>query len=113
MNFCVKCDNMYYMKTDENGLKYYCRNCGHEDTDLKTENLLVSSYEKKSTSNIIINPYIKYDPTLPHLHTIKCPNDQCPTNKPDQKSDVIYFRYDQYNMKYIYLCYACEFNWKP
>ena len=50
MNFCKKCDNMYYMKIDtagSNDLKYYCRNCGHEDADLKIENLLVSSYEKK------------------------------------------------------------------
>ena len=56
MNFCKKCDNMYYMKIDNEGggaaatgsnLKYYCRNCGHEDNDLNVENLLVSSYEKK------------------------------------------------------------------
>ena len=47
MNFCKKCDNMYYMKIDEsdgNNLKYYCRNCGHEDNELNIENLLVSSY---------------------------------------------------------------------
>ena len=116
MNFCKKCDNMYYMKIDTTGsndLKYYCRNCGHEDADLKIENLLVSSYEKKKNVNISINPYIKFDPTLPHLHTIKCPNSDCKTNKPDQISDVIYFRYDHTNMKYIYLCAECDFSWKP
>lgn len=113
MNFCIKCDNMYYMKIDDSVLKYYCRNCGHENSDIKTENLLVSSYEKKTAVNISINPYIKHDPTLPHLHTIKCPNNTCSTNKPDQISDVIYFRYDHSNMKYIYLCAVCEFSWKP
>ena len=45
------------MKIDTTGasndLKYYCRNCGHEDADLKVENLLVSSYEKKKNVNII------------------------------------------------------------
>ena len=46
MNFCKKCDNMYYMKIEDT-LKYYCSNCGHEDNDINTENLLVSSYEKK------------------------------------------------------------------
>ena len=112
MNFCKKCDNMYYMKIDEE-LKYYCRNCGHEDTDLKVENLLVSSYEKKKNANIPINPYIKFDPTLPHLHTIKCPKPDCKTNQPDQISDVIYFRYDHTNMKYIYLCVECDSSWKP
>ena len=121
MNFCKKCDNMYYMKIDNEGagaatgsnLKYYCRNCGHEDNDLNVENLLVSTYEKKKNVNININPYIKFDPTLPHLHTIKCPNSECKTNQPDQMSDVIYFRYDHTNMKYIYLCAECDFSWKP
>jgi hypothetical protein len=94
-------------------LKYYCRNCGHEDNDLNVENLLVSTYEKKKNVNININPYIKFDPTLPHLHTIKCPNNKCKTNQPDQISDVIYFRYDHTNMKYIYLCAECDFSWKP
>ena len=32
MNFCIKCDNMYYIRiADDNNNKliYYCRNCGH------------------------------------------------------------------------------------
>jgi hypothetical protein len=45
----------------EDTLKYYCRNCGHEDSDINPENLLVSSYEKKKNATININPYIKYD----------------------------------------------------
>ena len=113
MNFCKKCDNMYYMQIDENVLKYYCRNCGNQDNDINPENLLVSSYEKKKNATININPYIKYDPTLPHLNTIRCPNEKCISNTPDQIPDVIYFRYDHTNMKYVYLCTKCDFSWKP
>ena len=114
MNFCEKCDNMYYMKIGENdALSYYCRNCGHEQSDLKVSNLRVSLYEKVSTTKTTINAYIKFDPTLPHSNTIKCPNADCTTNKKDQPSDVIYFRYDDIQMKYMYLCAICDYNWKP
>jgi DNA-directed RNA polymerase subunit M/transcription elongation factor TFIIS len=80
---------MYYLKiTDEDGnigdtLIYYCRNCGHEDTTLNTTNICVSDMqlltsEKKYTH--IVNEYTKFDPTLPRINTIKCPNQECSSN---------------------------------
>jgi DNA-directed RNA polymerase subunit M/transcription elongation factor TFIIS len=80
---------MYYLKIqDEDGnigntLIYYCRNCGHEDTTLSTNNICVSdmqllSSEKKYTH--IVNEYTKFDPTLPRINTIKCPNQDCVSN---------------------------------
>ena len=114
MIFCDKCDNMYYMKIgDDNKLSYYCRNCGNVKDDLNVKNLRVSFYEKVSTTQTSINSYIKYDPTLPHSHTIKCPNIECESNKKDKSPDVIYFRYDDIQMKYMYLCTICDYNWKP
>ena len=114
MNFCEKCDNMYYMRINpDDNLSYYCRNCGHEDNKLNLTNLKVSVYEKVSTTQTTINKYIKHDPTLPHSQMIKCPNEKCKSNEKDQTSDVIYFRYDDIQMKYMYLCAICDFNWKP
>ena len=89
MQFCSECHNMYYLKIqDENGvigdtLIYYCRNCGHEDKTLSTTNICVSDIqlrtsEKKYTH--IVNEYTKYDPTLPRINTIKCPNQDCLSN---------------------------------
>ena len=80
---------MYYLKiSDEDGnigdtLIYYCRNCGHEDTTLSTTNICVSDMqlltsEKKYTH--IVNEYTKFDPTLPRINTIKCPNQECSSN---------------------------------
>jgi DNA-directed RNA polymerase subunit M/transcription elongation factor TFIIS len=80
---------MYYLKiSDEEGnigdtLIYYCRNCGHEDTTLSTMNICVSDMqlltsEKKYTH--IVNEYTKFDPTLPRINTIKCPNQECSSN---------------------------------
>ena len=89
MQFCSECHNMYYLKiSDEDGnigdtLIYYCRNCGHEDTTLNTTNICVSDMqlltsEKKYTH--IVNEYTKFDPTLPRINTIKCPNQECSSN---------------------------------
>ena len=188
---------MYYLKiSDEDGnigdtLIYYCRNCGHEDTTLSTTNICVSNMqlltsEKKYTH--IVNEYTKFDPTLPRINTIKCPNQECSSNgfaggvgktaqanamkaeekaskataskatanktiaasKKDTKKktgleqvleeqeelqaekqtqadkqtqalvetsgennrEVIYIRYDDTNMKYVYLCVHCDTTWR-
>ena len=174
MQFCSECHNMYYLKIkDEDGnigntLIYYCRNCGHEDTTLSTTNICVSDIqlrtsEKKYTH--IVNEYTKFDPTLPRINTIKCPNQECSSNTamnggaakktaeaskaaastkaaaskaatskaastkkkteaslaaepaaelaPEQTNrEVIYIRYDDTNMKYVYLCVHCDTTWR-
>ena len=35
MDFCSECDNMYYIKLndEENELVYYCRKCGNVDNN--------------------------------------------------------------------------------
>ena len=62
---------------------------------------------------LIFNEYTRFDPTLPHLSSIKCPNLECLSNKGTKEQDVIYIRVDDKNMKYTYLCYNCNFTWKP
>jgi hypothetical protein len=85
--------------------------------------------------NHIINPYTKLDPTLPRIKNIKCPNGSCPTNEGSlssggtsesglaieekggmvggkKETDIIYMRYDDTNMKYLYLCVDCDMVWK-
>lgn len=119
MQFCKKCDNMYYMKVDdENNLKYICKYCNHEDTEIiNTTNMKVYKYSKESKQKMInVNRYTKYDPTLPHMTTIKCPNIECIANQNNNQSvqqDVVYLRYDTENMKFTYLCCNCDFQWNP
>jgi DNA-directed RNA polymerase subunit M/transcription elongation factor TFIIS len=120
MHFCSECHNMYYLKLqseDADKLIYYCRNCGHEDETLTSENICVSSSQIKRTEQNythIINEYTKYDYTLPRINTIKCPNSTCLSNTDAgaDKREVIYIRYDDVNMKYIYLCTQCDKMWK-
>ena len=121
MHFCSVCSNMYYISiTPENELEYYCRNCGNIDNTIASENICVSKVNVKHTTtpqtfSQVVNKYTKLDPTLPRIHTIKCPNDECPSNRKDdkkeKKSEVIYLRYDDTNLKYVYLCSKCDKVW--
>ena len=120
MHFCSVCKNMYYIQinTDNtNQLDYYCRHCGNKDSLLASENVCVSRTQiKKSTSSYehIINKYTKYDPTLPHTNSMKCPKETCVCNDTSSKveTDIIYVRYDDDNMKYLYICTHCDTIWK-
>ena len=117
MHFCSQCQNMYYISidpNDSNKLVYYCRNCGNKDSDLSIENVTVSKVQlKKSQQEFshIINKYTKLDPTLPRVTKILCPNADCDTNKDDTPREIIYIRYDNQNMKYVYLCSTCDIVW--
>ena len=107
---------MYYIRINEdpNKLVYYCRNCGNEDKLLAIENVCVSKIEKKTEQSFynIINKYTKLDPTLPRVNNILCPNSDCLTNKDNKPKEIIYIRYDNTKMKYIYLCSECETVWQ-
>jgi hypothetical protein len=125
---------MYYISvTPENELQYYCRNCGNIDNTVASENICVSKLNVKHSTtpqsfSQVVNKYTKLDPTLPRIHTMRCPNDECPSNegggsaggagagagagahnKP--KSEIIYVRYDDMNLKYVYLCAKCDKVW--
>ena len=117
MEFCKNCDNMCYMKINKDKqLIYFCKYCGFEDTEtIETQNLKVLKFSKETKNQEThINEYTKYAPTLPHMNTIKCPNVECKSNiQQDIQQDVVYLRYDDKNMKYMYLCCHCDFTWVP
>lgn len=118
MHFCTVCSNMYYIRIhNENPMKlvYYCRKCKNEETTMTTDNICVSKTQIKKSQqsfNHIINKYTKLDPTLPRINNILCPNKDCVTNTSDKDREIIYIRYDDVNMKYVYLCSDCDTVWK-
>ena len=118
MHFCSNCSNMYYIRInsdDPNKLVYYCRKCGNEDKLLAIENVCVSKTQIKKTEQSfshIINKYSKLDPTLPRINTVLCPNPDCITNTEGKSREIIYIRYDDANMKYVYLCSDCNTVWQ-
>ena len=128
MKFCTKCDNMYYIgidAKDTNKLTYYCRSCGHIDDTLVEEGVCVMNTRFKKSEqkfNHIVNQYTKLDPTLPRIYTMKCPNPTCTTNLASSSAsssandpstaEIIYMRYDDANLKYLYICVSCDTIWK-
>jgi DNA-directed RNA polymerase subunit M/transcription elongation factor TFIIS len=117
---------MYYIgvnSDDPNKINYYCRNCKHVDNTISDEGVCVLNTDFKKTEqkfNHIINKYTKQDPTLPRIYNINCPNPECLTNKhiggggedPKAPAEIIYIRYDDNNLKYVYLCVTCDTVWK-
>jgi len=118
MHFCNICDNMYYLRinNENNKLIYYCRKCGNEDNHITNNGLIISNIQVKKTENSfnnIINKFTKFDPTLPRVSNILCPNSECLTNKEGkEEKEIIYIRYDDVNMKYVYLCSTCDTVWQ-
>lgn len=119
MKFCNQCSNMLYISIDENDtnkLIYYCRNCGEKDESITDEGVCVLNTQLKKGEqkfNHIINKYTKLDPTLPRIYNIKCPNSACKSNVDDKgHPEIIYIRYDDNNLKYLYLCSECDHIWK-
>jgi DNA-directed RNA polymerase subunit M/transcription elongation factor TFIIS len=119
MKFCIKCDNMYYTainNSDQNKLSYYCRNCGYVEDDIGSEGICVlNTTIRKSKQHFhhIINEYTKLDPTLPRIYNIPCSNPECSTNDKSKnvEREIIYMRYDDNNMKYVYICTICDAQW--
>ena len=118
MQFCEICDNMYYIQINskiDNELTYYCKKCGNENNNISEDNMcvLTTNFKKKDTKyKHIINKYTKYDPSLPHI-LLHCPSDTCSSNKEgtNKQSDVIYIRYNNEQMKHVYMCTLCDYSW--
>lgn len=119
MKFCNACDNMLYLSIaegDSNKLAYYCRNCGHRDNENNINGIMsvsnIQLVDETTTMSHIINKYTKLDPSLPRINRIPCPNPVCTTNTDGTEREIIYIRYDETNIKYVYLCSTCDFTWK-
>jgi len=119
MKFCSNCENMYYLSIDQDDsdkLMYYCRNCGSQDDSVSTSSSSVISSvqltQSETSMSRIVNKYTKLDPTLPRINRIPCPNAECDTNTKETSREIIYIRYDDTNIKYMYLCSTCDYVWK-
>jgi len=115
---------MLYLKLTTEGkdsLIHFCRKCGNIEENIindSNEAICVSKTHIKKTQQTyknIINEYTKLDQTLPRIRNIKCPNNECNSNlqgETKEDNEIIYLRYDNENMKYIYLCTSCNYSWK-
>ena len=117
---------MYYIELsdkNEDTLIYYCRNCQNKDDKLikQLNNFCVSKthiIKNSEGHGNVINEYTHLDPTLPRIKfNMVCPNAKCDSNiqegdeNPKKEKEIIYLRYNDKNMKYVYLCAVCKTHW--
>jgi DNA-directed RNA polymerase subunit M/transcription elongation factor TFIIS len=119
IKFCNKCDNMVYIKissADENKLEYYCSYCKNSISELTTGVcVLKTDYTSKKNVTYSINEYTKHDYRLAYLKNIPCPNEQCKSNTSKDeniKPEIKYIRYNDSDLKYVYICCHCDFVWE-
>lgn len=115
MDFCEYCQNMYYIKEDdENNIIFYCKNCSAVkaiDDVYEPKKIAVNNQDGSNEKYTkYINPNIVYDNTIPHVNNIECPNTYCTKSK-EMNNDVLYIKYDNEKIKYIYCCNYCKYFW--
>lgn len=120
MKFCNVCNQMTYVSVREDDeakpiMSYYCKNCGFTE-DRKASEGSECIIENNYSDDIVsykqyMNPYIKFDLTLPRVKNIACVNKEC-TKPKDKDNEVIYIKYDSTNMKFLYHCCYCDSFWR-
>ena len=121
--FCPDCGFILFLKQDleeeesTDKLLNYCKNCSYQ-TAFNHEHTLV--FKKKygdtyQVENKIQNHYLIHDPTLPRIYNIDCINPSCISNRPEEdkpaEKEIIFIKFDEDNMKYLYLCKHCKASW--
>ena len=119
MEFCNYCNNMLYINLDDDkNMIKFCKNCGNKIVHKKeagSKVIIEDNQIDDDTKYAQYNtPNIKFDRTLPRVNNIKCENEHCSTNKKENPTnrEVIYIKYDDKNMRYLYHCVTCEHTWR-
>lgn len=118
MNFCKVCQNLLYIKTeDEGGLVNYCKCCKYSHTDKAVPGKAICVSKTLYAEDDLLyaqhnNQFLRFDPTLPRVEdpNIRCPNGAC-TGDP-LKPNIIYVKYHAVHMKYFYTCNYCGESWR-
>jgi DNA-directed RNA polymerase subunit M/transcription elongation factor TFIIS len=113
MKFCPTCDNLFYLTIDENMVQYTCKKCGTIE-DINEDCTISNIFCNQQRQNVknSVNQYTKLDPTLPRINFLKCPNASCENHEEREDREIIYVRYDNVQLKYIYICPKCDTVWE-
>lgn len=121
MRFCETCSYLLVLTANDDGtVSQKCENCGKkEPLNPKNEkeamiletNLRSGSSAGGASSGITVNNYTLKDPTLPHIQSITCPKESCPSRTNESLRDVIYIKTDPTNLKFQYVCTNCRTQW--
>lgn len=108
MKFCEVCANMMYIRTGTTMIMY-CKHCSHEASQAESLISTVQSGDGHADYKQFLTTDLRYDRTLPRVRHIPCPNPDCTST--DKTREVIYVKYDNVNLKYLYHCCTCDQFW--
>jgi hypothetical protein len=136
MQFCPACDNKLHMQIGQPDseaapdaysmpLTLYCKHCPFrksiDQTSSDADNLGKifdpCMYRSNYSSNhplyysTVVNQYTFDDPTLPCMSDSPCVNETCTSNTKDIDPDILYVRYNDQDLKFLYLCRHCRQCW--
>ena len=109
---CPICKYALTIRVNDQSLYLECKDCAYSE---QTKGGLVHETLVKETNSksyeILVNEFTRQEPTLPYMKDLKCHNSNCPSNLGSQEKKVYYLKYNDIEMKYIYLCANCDQTW--
>lgn len=116
MKFCEKCDNLldFCIKKETQVPFYKCSRCTNiTEFKLDEHKLTINLDEKIKLDEILnTNGFFSNDPTIPNIKnkSIKCINTECSSIETGN-NEIKYIKYNDSDMKYIYICNTCGQKW--
>lgn len=118
MKFCPACRSMFYdfEETTVDNIKTVvlsCRKCDYKEP-IGRDNPIVyeHSLREDKSARLVMNPYLKDDPTLDHFSNIICPNKQCASRTGSAKPDVVAVETNEKSLIWVYQCVNCTETWR-
>ena len=119
VHFCERCDNLtgIYIKEEDNTLIHHCSSCNLSYPFEPEERCIykIEFGEKDKSLALNENKYITQDVTLPKLvgnPNIVCMNAKCPTITENKESSVTYIKYDEKDLRFLYISDYCGQKWQ-
>jgi DNA-directed RNA polymerase subunit M/transcription elongation factor TFIIS len=118
IHFCKSCENtLFIYSDDEHKLYLGCKVCGEKEEYNGKKCVYSNEFKFDHSETINNNKYLSFDNTLPEIKgnkNIKCPNTDCITNEEGSQlpSNITYIKYNETEMKYLYMCKDCGQKWK-
>jgi hypothetical protein len=90
-----------------------CRKCNYKEP-ISRDNPIIYEHSLREDKyvRLVMNPYMKNDPTLDHFSNIICPNNDCPSRTGAAKPDVVAVEINDKYLVWMYQCVNCETTWK-
>lgn len=114
--FCPRCDNLLYERTNPTSLTLTCRNCNYEREAKEARLISFTTYgdDKGAFDDrqlAQLARHLVHDPTLPRVNNIPCPNKACPATR-DGKWETLYNEVDAVKLQFVYVCERCRTAWR-